>query len=87
MKERSKKLTFDKQSRIRSENFRNKVIKTRLSICEKCPHSVQTSRDKKYNIKICHKQNRPINVVAKALSIACPVGKFKVLNQNKDYSF
>ncbi len=76
---RSKELTSAKLVRAKAEKFRSKVIKTRLSICEKCSHSTQTSRDKKYNVRICHKQNRPIDVVSKTLSVACPVSKFKVL--------
>lgn len=74
---RSKKLSLDRRLRMKAENFRNKIIKIRLNICEKCPHSIQTSRDKKYKIRICHKQNRPIDVVSKVISSACPVGKFK----------
>lgn len=77
MRSRSKKLISSRQSRIKAENFRDKVMKTRLSICEKCSHSTQTIRDKKYSIRICHKQNRPIDVVSKTLSLGCPVGKFK----------
>jgi hypothetical protein len=59
-----------------STNIRNKLIKNRLNICEKCSHSVQNDRDKKHDIRICHKQNRPLNTVAKLLSTACPIGKF-----------
>ena len=58
-------------------NFKDKLIKARFNICEKCPHSVQNDRDKKYNIRICHKQNRPIDIVAKNLSSECPIGNFK----------
>jgi hypothetical protein len=78
MKARSSVLSLSKQERDKATNFRNKIIQTRLSICEKCPHSIQTDRDKKFNIRLCHKQNRPIEIVAKLLSSGCPIGKFKV---------
>lgn len=78
MRQRSKVALAAKQQRDKSVvKFKNKLIKARLNICEKCPHSVQNSRDKKFNIRICHKQNRPIDVVAKLFSVACPLGKFK----------
>ncbi len=54
-----------------------KASKTRLSICSSCPYSVQNERDKKYNIKICHKVNRPLSVIINDLSFVCPLGKFK----------
>jgi len=78
MRARSQILSLSKQQREKATNLRNKIIKTRLNICEKCPHSVQTDRDKKFNIRLCHKQNRPIDVVAKLLSTGCPIDKFKV---------
>lgn len=61
---------------VQAAKFRNRLIKTRLNICEKCPHSIQNERDKKFNLRLCHKQNRPIQAVASLLSAACPVGNF-----------
>ncbi len=78
MRQRSKAAIAAKQQRDKSATkFRNKLIKARLNICEKCPHSIQNDRDKKFNIRLCHKQNRPINIVAKLLSTACPLSKFQ----------
>lgn len=77
IRNRSKQLILEKQAKTKSQHIKNKIIKSRLNICEKCPHSVQTDRDKKYKIKLCHKQNRPLNIVSKTLSSACPIGKFK----------
>jgi len=60
-----------------SKKLRERVISARANLCNSCPHSAQDSRDKKYNIKMCHKINRPIDTVSKDLSLSCPVGKFK----------
>lgn len=63
-----------------AQKLRAKIIKMRLDLCTSCPHSSQNSRDKKYNVKICHKLNRPVSTVAQDLSMGCPVGKFKPSN-------
>ena len=77
IKLKSKDALLAKRQRDKAKVFKNKIIKARFNICEKCPHSVQTDRDKKYNIRICHKQNRPINTVAALLSNGCPIDRFK----------
>ena len=64
-------LSIDKQK------LRNKEIKSRLIICKSCPYSVQNERDKKYNIRMCHKINRPISTTSSDLSFSCPIDKFK----------
>ena len=64
-------LSIDKQK------SRNKEIKSRLIICKSCPYSVQNERDKKYNIRMCHKINRPISTTSSDLSFSCPIDKFK----------
>ncbi len=66
-----------KKAENKMQSLRNKIIKSRLLICQSCPHSVQNKRDKKYNIRICHKVNRPLSTIASNLSFSCPVGKFK----------
>lgn len=70
---RSKATNFS----IKVQKLKNKVIKTRLSICKSCPYSVQNKRDKKYNLRLCHKVNRPLNNVSGDLSFSCPINKFK----------
>ncbi len=62
---------------INKQKLRNKEIKSRLTICKSCPYSVQNKRDKKYNIRMCHKINRPISTTSSDLSFSCPIDKFK----------
>jgi hypothetical protein len=50
--------------------------------CAQCPHSVQTPKDKKLRLKICHKLNRPLSVVTKDQFSKCPIGKFDNLSVN-----
>ena len=66
-----------KKAENKMQSLRNKIIKSRLLICQSCPHSVQNKRDKKYNIRICHKVNRPLSSTTNDLSFSCPKGKFK----------
>lgn len=68
---------IEKRKKSQQIKFKDKIIKTRLAICETCPFSVQTDRDRKYGIRICHKENRPIQVVAATLSSSCPINRFK----------
>lgn len=66
-----------KKTENKIQSLKNKVIKSRLLICQSCPHSVQNKRDKKYNIRICHKVNRPLSSTSSNLSFSCPKNKFK----------
>jgi len=63
---------------LNNQKLRNKEIKSRLIICKSCPYSVQNERDKKYNIRMCHKINRPISTTSSDLSFSCPINKFKI---------
>jgi len=71
LRSKANSLSIDKQK------LRNKEIKSRLIICKSCPYSVQNERDKKYNIRMCHKVNRPISTTSSDLSFSCPIDKFK----------
>ena len=65
------------KEQIKKIQKKEKNIKNRLSICSSCPYSIQNERDKKYNIKICHKVNRPLSSITTDFSFICPLGKFK----------
>jgi len=77
LKIKSAKVLKDKRKLEKAVKLRDKFIQARLNICKSCPHSVQNKRDKKYNIRICHKINRPLSVVSSDLSFSCPIGSFK----------
>lgn len=76
IREKSKSKLDSKQKLKRANKIKNKIINSRLSACKSCSYSIQNKRDKKYNLHLCHKMNRPIGIIATDFSFFCPIGKF-----------
>ena len=69
-------LKAESKTKRAAAKMRLRMAKTRSDICSSCEYSEQDVRDKKYNINICHKANRPLPIIFKDKNFKCPIGKF-----------
>lgn len=74
---RGQRLRTTRLKQVRAKSKKQKLVAAkRIKICNPCPFSDQTRREKKKKVKICHKCNRLIINISKDPKFKCPIGRF-----------
>jgi hypothetical protein len=70
-----KRLAATKEYRAKRA-VRKKLIAEKMKFCKPCPHSKQTSEERRNQTRVCHKASMAIQSILNKANFKCPLGNF-----------